>query len=165
MKRSFSVPALCAAARNHFRYQIKDDRLFLIDRRCYFGLMVEGVSLLEELESRPRVKLEPAACADTFLRFLREAADAADTRDTGILIPRHKSLCRVLRPSGKHQNNIILINGGLWEPFHPVSIMGSSKKSPVFLFSPDCVAVLMPVNYDSKKLPDSLLALDDALNN
>lgn len=163
MKRSYSVPGLCTAARKQFCYDIQDGCLYLADKHGTFGLKTKDLSLLEELQRRPAVTLELRSPARA-LQAILDNSNLDTVRDTGIFIPKNKSLCRVLRVSGEIDDQIILVNDALLAPFNPALVLGSGRRNPVILICHDCLAVVMPVNDTREKLTAQLLALDETLN-
>ena len=163
MKRSYSVPALCAAANKHFFYDIQDGCLYLADKRGTFGLRTEDLTLLDDLQNRPTVTVEPRPCAKT-LQGILDTKGTEVARDTGIFVPRSGNLCRVIRLHGQNDDQIALVDDRKLAPFKPDLVVGTTRRSPLILVCSDCLAIVCPVNYDNTKLESQLLALDETLN-
>lgn len=163
MRRSYSVPALCTAAKKHFCYDIQDGVLYLADKRGTFGLRTEDLTLLNELQNRPSMTVEPRSCAKT-LQGILDTKDTEVARDTGIFVPRGGNLCRVIRLQDRNDDQIALVDDRKLAPFTPDLVVGSTRRSPLTLVCSDCLAIVCPVNYDNARLESQLLALDETLN-
>lgn len=163
MKRSYSIPALCTAARKEFVYGIENNRLYLASKQGTFGLVTDDLSLLEDLQNRPAVTLEMLSPARA-LQAILDTKGSEVARDTGITIPKDRGFCRVIRIDGRNDDHIALVNEMILAPFKPLSAAGTNIRSPILLVCPDCFAVVMPVRYGSQKLANQLLVLDETLN-
>lgn len=163
MRRSYSVPALCTAAGKHFCYEIQDGCLYLADKRGTFGLKTEDLTLLDEIQNRPSVTVEPRSCAKA-LQGILDTGGTEVARDTVIYVPRSGNLCRVIRLQGQNGDQITLVDDRKLAPFKPDLVVGTTRRSPLILVCSDCLAIVCPVNYDNTKLESQLLALDETLN-
>lgn len=163
MKRSYSVPALCTAARKEFVYDVQDGKLYLADKRGSFGIVTDDLSLLDDLRSRPAITLEMRSPARA-LQAILDSKNTEAARDTGITIPKSGGWCRVIRIDGRNDDHIALVNEMILAPFKPLSAAGTDCRSPILLVCPDCFAIVMPVRYDSQRLANQLLALDETIN-
>lgn len=145
MKRSFSVPKLCAAAHNEFKFEIKDGVVYLSDTVGSFGLYTKDMTLIDELNARGCT----LSVSDGLARiFTSMEADGSETEinDSGVTLTgsgldgdkRVALYCS--------DEDVYAFRRKYFEIFKPnMVVKKKGYNNPAILLCMDCFAIIMPI--------------------
>lgn len=145
MKRSFSVPRLCAAAHNEFKYEVKDGVVYLADTFGGFGLFTKDTTLVDELNARG-CTLSISDGLAKILTNMEIDGNEVEINDSGVTLTGSGLDGDKRVALYYNDEDVYAFRKKYFEIFKPDAVMKKKNHlGPALLLCADCIGIIMPI--------------------